>query len=49
MEAGLGVGVGRFGEIWARVGKGGQVWTGQTARAEMGDMASGWVWVCLQV
>ena len=43
MRAGPGVGVGKFGEIWARVGKGGQVWIGQTDRAVMGDMDSGWV------
>ena len=40
---------GKFGHIWAKVGKGGQVWMGQTDRAGMGDMASGWVWVCVKV
>ena len=45
MRAGLGmsVGVGQFGQIWARVGKGGQVWMSQTDQAGMGDMASGLV------
>ena len=43
------MGVGKFGQIWARVGKGGQVWIGQNDRAGMGDMASGWLWVCVQV
>ena len=49
MPAGLGVGMGKFGQIWSRVGKGGQVWTDQTDRGGMNDMASGWVWVCVQV
>ena len=31
-----------------KVGKCGQVWMGQTDRAGMGDMGSGWVWVCVQ-
>ena len=43
------MGVGKFGQIWAKVGKGEQVWTGQTDRAEMGDMGGGRVWVCVQV
>ena len=43
MRAGLGMGVGKFGQIWARVGKGGQVWMSQTDQAGMGDMASGLV------
>ena len=45
MRAGLGmsVGVGQFGKIWARVGKGWQVWMSQTDRVGMGDMASGWM------
>ena len=43
------VGVDKFGQIWSRVGKGGQVWMGQTDQVGMGDMASGWVWVCVQV
>ena len=38
MRAGLGVGVGMFGQIWERVDKGGQVLMGQTDRAGMGDM-----------
>ena len=41
MPAVLGVGVGKFGQIWARVGKVGQVWMGQTDQAEMSNMASG--------
>ena len=41
MRAGLGVGVGKFGQIWGNVGKGGQVWMGKTDRAGMGDMGSG--------
>ena len=49
MCAGIRVDVGKFGQIWARLGKGGQVWINQTDRAGMGDMASGWMWVCLQV
>ena len=36
------------GQVWADVGKGGQVWMGQTDYAGMGDMVSGWVWVCVQ-
>ena len=43
------MGVGKFGQIWARVSKGGQVLIGQTNQAGMGDVARGWVWVCLQV
>ena len=31
------------------MGKGGQVWMGQTDQAGIGDMPSGWVWVCVQV
>ena len=31
------------------MGKGGQKWAGLTDQAGMGDMASGWVWVCVQV
>ena len=42
VRAGLGVGVGKFGRIWAKVGKGGQVWMGQTDRAGMGDMGGRW-------
>ena len=41
MRAGVGVGVGKFGQIWAKVGKGGHVWMGQTDRAGMGDKDSG--------
>ena len=33
--------LGKFGQIWARLGKGGQVWMGQTDQAEMSNMASG--------
>ena len=43
MRAGLGVGMSKFGQIWARLSKGGQVWIGQTDQAGMGGMASGWV------
>ena len=43
------MGVGKFGQIWARVDKGGQVWMGRTDQVGMGDMDSGWVWVCVQV
>ena len=49
MREGLGVGVGKFWQIWARLGKGGQVLMGQTDRVDMGDMDSGWLWVCVQV
>ena len=45
MRAGLGVGLGKFGQIWAKVGKDRQVWMAQTDRAGMGVMGSGWVWV----
>ena len=41
MPAGLEVGMGKFGQIWARVGKGGQVQMGQTDQAGMVDMESG--------
>ena len=41
MSAGLGVGVGKFGQIRAKVGKGRQVRMGQTDRAGMSDMSSG--------
>ena len=47
MRAGLGVGGARCGQVWARVGKGGQVWMGQTDLAGMRDMDSGWKWVCV--
>ena len=46
MRAGLGVGVGKFGQIWAGVGKDGQVWMGQTDQAGMGDIAIGCVGMC---
>ena len=49
MRAGLGVGVGKFVQILARVCKDGQVWMDQTDRAGMVHMDSGWVWVCVQV
>ena len=29
--------VGKFGQIWAKVGKGRQVWIGQTDRAVIGE------------
>ena len=39
--------------MWASLGRYGQRWagldgSGQTDRAGMGDMGSGWVWVCVQ-
>ena len=40
------------GQVWADMGKGGQrwqVWMGQTDKAGLGDIASRWVWVCVQV
>ena len=37
--ADLGVDVGKFEHIWARMGKGWQVWMGQTDQAGMGDMS----------
>ena len=49
MRAGLGVDLGECGQILADMGKGGQVWMGQTHWARMGDMGSGWVWVYVQV
>ena len=49
MLAGLGEGVSRCVQLWADMGKGGQVWMGQTDQAETGDVPGGWVWVCLQV
>ena len=41
MRAGLGMVVGKFGQILAKVGIGWQVWIGQTDRAGMGDMGVG--------
>ena len=38
-----------FGKIWAKVAKDRHVWMGQTDHAGMGDIGSGWVWVCVQV
>ena len=49
MRAGLGVDLGGCGQILADMGKGGQVWMGQTDRTGMDDMGSKLVWVCLQV
>ena len=49
MCAGPGVSVGKFGQIWARLGKGGQVWMGVNAPAGMSNMASGWLCICVQV
>ena len=40
MLAGLGVAVGKFGQIWAKVSKGGLVWMGHTDRAGMDDLGS---------
>ena len=49
MRTGLGVGVGWCGQVWTDLGKGGQVCMGQTDQAGMGDIASGWGWICVQV
>ena len=49
MSAGLGVDLDGCGQVLAYIGKGGQVDMGQTDRAGMGDMASGWVWVGIQL
>ena len=49
MRTGLGVGVDGCGQVWADMGKGGHVRMGQTDQAGMGDMGSGWMWVCVQV
>ena len=43
------MGVGKFGQIWAKVGKGGQVWMSQSDRAGMGDTGGGCVLICVQV
>ena len=43
------MGVSKFGHILERVGKGGQIWMGQTDRVRIGDMSSGLVWVCVQI
>ena len=43
------MGVGKFGQIGARVGSGGQVRMGQTDWVGMDDMASRLKWVCVQV
>ena len=40
---------GGFGQVWADMGKGGQVWMGQTDRAGIGDMGRRFVWVCMQL
>ena len=40
---------GRCDWLWASLGKGGQVWMGQTDWVGIEDMSSGWVWVCVQV
>ena len=49
MRPGLGVVMGKFGQIWTRMSKGGQVLMSQTDWAGMDDMASGWMLVCVQV
>ena len=49
MRAGLGVSVGGYVQVWADMGKGGQVWIGRTDQAGMDDMGSGWVLVWGQV
>ena len=41
--------MGKFGQILARVGRGGLVLMGQSDQAGMGYMDSGRVWVCVQV
>ena len=51
MHAGLGVGLGGFGQAWTHMGKRGQKWAGldgQTDQEETGDMASGYVWVSVR-
>ena len=40
---------GGCGQVWADMGKGGQERIGQTDRVGIGDMDSGWLWVCMQV
>ena len=47
MRAGLGVSVGGYVQVWADMGKGGQVWIGRTDQAGMDDMGSGLVWTSL--
>ena len=49
MPACLEVDVGEFGQIRARIGKGGQVRIGQTDQVGKSDISSGWVCMCLQV
>ena len=44
-----GLGMGGCGQVWVDMGKGGQVWMGQTDQAGMGDMGSWWVCVCMLV
>ena len=34
---------GGHGQVWADMGKDGQVWMGQNDWVKMGDMANGWV------
>ena len=49
MSAGLGIGVGGCGGVWAYMDKGWQSWAslnGQTDWAEIGDISGDWVWVC---
>ena len=41
MLAGLGESVSRCVQLWADMGKGRQVWMGQTDQAETGDVPSG--------
>ena len=33
--------MGKFKQIWAKMGKGRQIWMGQTDQAGMGDIGSG--------
>ena len=51
MHAGIGVGVGECGQVWAweRLSKGGWVWMDLTDQVEMGDISSGSVCLCVQV
>ena len=40
------MGVGKLGQIWATLGKGGYVWLDQTDRVGIDDMASGCGYAC---
>ena len=50
------LGVGGCGQVWAYIGKGGQSWAGLDGsdgsgvdQGGIGDMSSGWVWICMLV